>query len=279
MLMERLIEQRDRAIAIIEGIRPPETLTEIRHLVVDLAVQSYGHEYGRDNPHPYITHIGQVATVSGELLQHAQVETKRRGQLLSWTHDIGRSIDMGPNHPIIGARMLRALGFDDSVVLFSLAHHRWGVGEKSLANGNYPGKAKIALETGRVAVFLDESIQKHGIESLAVLLADNSKALLTPGSFEPTIVPFTEELGYTLIESQIARGRFERGGYRHGVEVTGMKFLVASIPFLEEKLDIHYTDVITRSRDLWVHDRAEIVALWNDIVYDHHASFDSGVSK
>lgn len=263
--MERYIEQKERAIALIEDIQPPETLTEIRHLVVDLAAQSYGHEYGRDNPHPYITHIGQVARGSGGLLMHTSVETQRRAQILAWTHDIGRSVDMGPNHPIIGARMLRALGFDDSVVLFALAHHRWGLGEKSHANGNYPGKAKIALETGHITEFLDEAVQKHGVESLAVLLADNSKALLTPGSFEPTIVPFTEELGYQLIESQIVRGRFERGGYRHGVEMIGMKFLIAVIPYLEEKLGIHYTDAITRARDQWEFDRAEIVTLWNQI--------------
>ena len=117
--------------------------------------------------------------------------------------------------------------------------------------------------------FLEELVGKNGIESLAVLLADNSKSFLIPGSFEPTIVPFTEELGYALIESQITRGRYERDGYTHGVEITGMKLLVATIPFLEEKLGIHYPDAIVRAQQRWMHDRAELVALWNDIAYDH----------
>ena len=146
MNLESLVEQRNHSLALVEGIHAPESLTRTRQLVIQLAARSYGHEYGRDHPPEYIMHQGQVATGTGELLIDTSVETQRRGQFLAWTHDIGRAVDMGPNHPIAGARMLRALGFDESVVTFALAHHRWGLGEKSFANGNYPGKAQKALE-------------------------------------------------------------------------------------------------------------------------------------
>lgn len=223
-----------------------------------------------DGPPGAIFHIAEVATLTGVTLKNAPPEVQLAGQIKAWTHDLGRTVEKGPLHTAVGARMLEKLGFDLNIVSFALAHHRWGLGLPVLGNGNYPERARQALIDGKEDVLYRENVAKFGIEAMVVLLADNSKILTRPGSYEPTIVPFTEELGLELIQAQIDdRKRFTAESVTHRTELIGMRFLSRSIPFIEKELGIRYNpNTIVAAQEEWQRVRPEIVALWQKIAYD-----------
>ncbi|MFZ5844894.1 MAG: hypothetical protein ACOY0S_00305 [Patescibacteria group bacterium] len=258
-------------IALVNGREKPATLMDLKRLVLTCAGGHLGETVAPEPP-GFIFHISQVATLAGIALIDQPEETQVAGQILAWSHDIGRAVELGRLHTLVGARMLESLGYDKKVVSFALAHHRWGLGLPNPYNGNFPLRVKEALEKDDVGVIFEEMIANFGIEALVVLLADNSKELKTAGSFEPTIVPFNEELGHRLIQVQINHGRYQDGSYTHQVELIGMRFLLRLVPFLEDYLGINYNpNVITKARDWWMDERQSLIALWQEVAY-HEAN-------
>lgn len=260
----------ERGKALVAGHEKPESLTALKRLVLTVASEATAEaDFEPEGPPGAVFHIAEVATLTGRALIDAPERVQIAGQVLSWTHDAGRAVEKGPEHTLVGARMLKKLGFDDKVVTFAYAHHRWGLGIPVFGNGNYPERARQALIEGKEDVLFKEIVNNFGIEALVVLLADNSKMLTRPGSYEPSIVPFTEDLGLQLIQAQIDRKRYEAGSAKHRTELIGMRFLSRAIPFIENELGIRYNpDTIMAAQAEWLRVRPEIVALWQKITYD-----------
>lgn len=263
-----LYDAKIESLDMVKGYKTPQTPMELMEIVFDLAVHSYKDLYGKDYPPPYLFHVSQVDTGSGAMLVYQPSDVQRRAKMYAWSHDMGRALDMGRRHSILGARMIESLGMDNHYVRFAAAHHRWGQGLTAYGN-DFPMLVDDATQSHNWdSVYRRLDITPLGIESLVVLLADNSKVLRTSGSFEPSIVPYSQALGDELIQDQIKRGRYWEGSYQHHVDQRGAIFLANIIPYLENRLEINYMATIEQAQERWPGQRREIVTLWNRFVYE-----------
>ncbi len=261
----------DRGVQLVRELSStgPLTLTKLKHIVVELAAKERGQEASFNHPPDYVLHVGQVATLAGISLINEPSEVQEVGQKLAWSHDIGRAVDLGKHHPIVGARMLEELKADSRLALFAVGHHRWGMGERAFANGVFPQEVIEAWKDHTIEKLYDRIEDKFGIASMAVLLADNSKVPAKPGAFIPKICEFTEDLGMRLIDVQIERGRYEKGSLAHRVDMIGMYFLLGMGPYIESRLGIHYPSIVAQAQHQWENvGEPEIIDLWNRIAYD-----------
>lgn len=259
----------ERTLEAAQKLNPPKTITELKHAVLQLTALSHPDALHKDLPPNYIFHIGQVATLTGVMLIDQPEEVQVAGQVLGWSHDIGRVVETGVEHITAGRRILEALHFNGKVAAFTVAHHRWGLGVPKLGGpDNFPQRAREALANGTTEALFTEIRESWGIETLAVLLADNSKEPFMGDGIEQNIIPFTEELGRRLIQNQIDRGRYIPGGPTHEAELTGMKFLCAGVSYIEAYLGINYNpNTIIRAREVWQDERHELIAIWREIAY------------
>jgi hypothetical protein len=263
---------RSRVTALIretEVENPERTTNGLEELFLRLAY----HTYSGPIPPEYVYHVGQVKTVTEALLSHTDRTEQEWGKRYSLAHDIGRAVDLGPAHTRAGARILYEYGYDSSLVTYTLAHHRWGLGVPILTPDLFPVAVEEALANGNVDHIMDEIVAKRGIAALAVLLADNSKRPVAPGSYETEIFPFNLDQAEELIGIQIARGRYTRDSREHIIDDLGARFLSAMIPHLEKRLDVRYapddigSDVISRARTRWPEEKEKVLAKWQEI---HH---------
>jgi hypothetical protein len=261
---------RDKVIHLIHGESADRSTEGLENLFLHLAYKAYPGE----TPPEYVLHSAQVATVTGAELSKMDDIEKEWGMRYAWGHDMGRAVDLGSAHTMAGARILREFGYRPSLITFTLAHHRWGLGVPILSQDNFPEAVDKALSNGTIDSVMDEIVAKRGIAALAVLLADNSKMPVAPGSFETKIVPFNLTNAESLIETQIKRGRYTEGSREHVMDQLGARFLHAMIPHLEKRLGMSYapdgtgTDSISRAQARWPIDQEQLLAKWEKIHYD-----------
>lgn len=260
---------RDRVVDLIRGVEVERTTAGLQDLYFRLSHRAFpGIE-----PHPIVYHVEQVAVVADELLCLTDPMEREWGRRYAIAHDIGRAVDMGPQHTEAGARILREYGFGHSLVTYALAHHRWGLGVPVLIEDKFPEKVSHALENGTISHIIDSIVGARGLAALAVLLADNSKRPIAPEALETEIYPFDLTHADTLINIQIARGRYERGSDKYEVDKIGARFLYTVIPHLEKLLGVRYApdgsgnDVITRASARWPAAKEAVLAKWQKIHY------------
>src|SRR3989344_711091 len=237
------------ALERIQDEPPPQESADMKMLLYRLAAKEYaGENYPPGHPPEALFHIAQVELITNLLLANQQDDMKERGRIKANSHDLGRTITMDMRHCLLGGIMLRELGVDDDLVYFTVAHHRWGQGVKALSNG-FALEVRKSLHEGTTQGLINDLLSngKADLAGFAVLIADNSKELLTPGSFEPSIVPFDRALGQRLVQKQVDLGRVMSGSHEYQAEKTGMEFLAQVIPVMEDLLSVSYPGVIVHA--------------------------------
>lgn len=266
-----LRQLKNQALDLVRQHAMPTTPEAMKILLYTLAAKQFADaEHPLNHPPEALFHIAQVDLIQTLLLQNQPEDVRKKGSMLANSHDLGRMVTMDMRHCLMGGIMFRQLGVDNDLVFFTVAHHRWGQGVKALSNG-FALNVQQALRDGTIRSFITNLLdsRKADLAGFAVLIADNSKELLTPGSFEPSIVSFDRALGERLVQKQVNLRRIQAGSDEHHAELTGMEFLTQVIPVMEDILHVSYREVIAKAQGLWPEHRSHIVALWDEIAYHH----------
>lgn len=262
MKPEQLPSMRDRIRPLVTGIEADHTTDGLHTLLYRLAKYSYRGE----TPPEFLFHVEQTALVTDGLLKKQPDDVRNRGRRKVYGHDIGRAVSHEKEHTVAGARILQELRFEEKLVQFSLSHYHWGLGVYTVGDGNFSGRVADALSNGGIHKIVDEIVAGQGIETLAALVADNSKTRVGT-TYATEIHQYTLKLAYHLIQSLVDKGRLQEDSLDYRKELLGARFLDALIPEVEKRLDVSYPDVIAEARSQWPQAEQAVIAKWNHEEY------------
>lgn len=252
---------------------PPkiDSLMDLFNLVIDLA--KTGQEFDENKPSEYLFHIMQVVVTSGALMQTMPEYDNLYSQITpiiyGLAHDIGRGIDMGPNHTYAGEAITQHLGLNDKVCRFTLDHHHFGLSIRQKlkeyillkVNGMFsedgPGFVKAILEGEKdtdlkkvLNPLIKFFIQRYDIAGATVLIADSSKIYTDKNNpFLPEIGLFNKRVAFELIKNQIDKGRYGINSNEALVEAVGTRFIFSLINYLTNKHGMIYEKAIMIAKE------------------------------